>query len=373
MPSKKLPQGTKPPSGTKPRTALIGCGRIAFLLESDPLRYKPCTHYGGARSAGIPVSYACDSNPDRLKRFSDYAGIPTENCFNNYRALFKEAAPDIAIIATWTESHSEIGIEAARRGAKIIICEKPVAPDLAEARKLIETCKRHGTKLIINHERRYDRRYREVKRLIDQGKIGKVRTVRASVLTGGYRGPSHIREGGGPLLHDGTHLIDIIRFFFGDIRSVEGSIERVGRKKGFEDRAVGWLRTDSDVDVFLEAGGNRRYFEFELDISGSDGRIVIGNGYERLYLSKKSTLYANFRDLKEQPLRVPAGMYCFKRIYAEVSSLWNGSEATITSTGEDGYRALEAIHALYLSSFLRKRVDLPVKPATIDLRSIFKL
>jgi len=367
MPSKKLP------SGNRPRTALIGCGRIAFLLESDPLRYKPCTHYGGARSAGLAVDYACDISPDRLERFRNYSGIPAENCFRNYRALFEAASPDIAIIATWTESHAEIGVEAARRGAKIIICEKPVAPDLAEARRLIETCKKHGTKLIINHERRYDRRYRTVKRLIDQGKIGRVRTVRASVLTGGYRGPSHIREGGGPLLHDGTHMVDIIRFFFGDISSVEGSIERAERKKGFEDRAVGWLRTESGIDVFLEAGGSRRYFEFELDISGSEGRIVIGNGYERLYLSKKSTLYVNFRDLKEQPLRVPAGMYCFKRMYAEVRSLWNGSEEAITSTGEDGYRALEAIHALYLSAFLRKSVDLPVKPATIDLRSIFKL
>ena len=41
-------------------TALIGCGRIGCLLEGDPLRYKPCTHYGGASAAGITVTHACD-------------------------------------------------------------------------------------------------------------------------------------------------------------------------------------------------------------------------------------------------------------------------------------------------------------------------
>lgn len=357
----------------KIHTALIGCGRIGFMLESDPLRYKPCTHYGGAESAGIRINSACDINPERLRQFQRCSGIPDDRLFTDFKDMFAGCNPTIVIIATWTDSHVPIGIMAAESGAKVIVCEKPIAPDLKEAQKLLDACKNRNATLIINHERRFDHRYRTVRELIASGKIGEIKTVHASVLTSGYRGKSNILEGGGPLLQDGTHIIDIIRFLFGDITSVTGSIERTGRKKGYEDRATGWLKAGNNIDIFLEAGGSRHYFHFELDIYGTEGRIVIGNGYEKLYLSKKSTLYKNFRDLKEHPLPIKKGINCFTREYREVKKVITDDEGTHTSTGQDGYRALEAVHALYLSGFSGKKIDLPIKQDSIDLKEIFSL
>jgi predicted dehydrogenase len=354
-------------------TALIGCGRIGFMLESDPLRYKPCTHYGGAITAGIKINAACDINSDRLHQFRRVAEITDSNIFTAYDTLITACKPDIVIIATWTDSHVPIGIMAAESGAKVIVCEKPIAPDLKEAKKLIDSCKKNNTALIINHERRFDHRYRTVRELINSGKIGEIKTVHASVLTSGYRGKSDIREGGGPLLQDGTHIIDCIRFLFGDITSVTGSFERTGRKRGYEDRATGWLKAGNNIDIFLEAGGCRHYFHFELDIYGTEGRIVIGNGYEKLYISKKSTLYKNFRDLKEQPFPLKKGINCFTREYREVKKITKGSAVEEISTGVDGYRALEAVHALYLSGFSGKKIDLPLVQDNIDLEKIFSL
>ncbi len=65
----------------QPTIALIGCGRIGFLLENDPLRYKPCTHYGGASAAGLAVTHACDIDRGRLARFGTTARIPDDNLF----------------------------------------------------------------------------------------------------------------------------------------------------------------------------------------------------------------------------------------------------------------------------------------------------
>ncbi len=62
----------------RPGIALIGCGRIGFMLESDPLRYKPCTHFGGASSAGLRITHACDLNHGRLESFVRASGIPRE-------------------------------------------------------------------------------------------------------------------------------------------------------------------------------------------------------------------------------------------------------------------------------------------------------
>ncbi len=355
------------------KAALIGCGRIGFLLESDPLRYKPCTHYGGAKSAGIKIKYACDINGERLRKFGRLADIPEENLYGDYKKLLREVKPELVIISTWTESHAEIGISAAGSGARVIVCEKPVAPDLAQAGSLLKACDRRSVKLIVNHERRYDPRYIKVKEMIDSGRIGAVKTVHASILTGGYRGRSDIREGGGPLLHDGTHMVDIIRFLFGEISTVSGAISRESRAAGFEDRAAAWLRTEGGIDIFLEAGGSRRYFVFELSISGTEGKIVIGNGYQHLYMNAKSKFYTGFNDLTERAFPSVKGMNYFRREYIEAGDIINNKSDKISSSGADGYKELEAIHAIYLSAQIKKEVRLPVKPGRIDLKKIFNL
>jgi len=268
---------------------------------------------------------------------------------------------------------NRFGVLAAKNNARVIICEKPIASNLAQAGALLNECRKRSVQLIINHERRYDARYRKVKELIDNGKIGEVKTVYASILSGGYKGRSQVDEGGGSLLHDGTHMIDIVRYLFGDIKTVTGEISRENRKTGFEDRAAAWLKTAGGIDIFLEAGGSRRYFVFELAISGTGGKIVIGNGYQRLYANARSKFYTGFNDLSEKAFPKIKGMNYFKREYLEAGDIINNKSAEISSTGLDGYRALEAVHGIYLSSHIKKEVELPVKPDLINLKEIFNL
>ena len=194
--------------------------------------------------------------------------------------------------------------------------------------------------------------------MIGRGVIGEVRTVHGSILTGGYRGTSSADQGGGPLLHDGTHLVDMLRFLFGEIATVQGEFRRAGRRTGFEDGACAWLKTAGGVDIFLEAGGPREYFMFELEISGTLGKIVIGNGYERLYSARPSRYYTGFRDIGEAPFPAFRRNNCFRELYREAKRARSGRER-ITSTGPDGYRALEVIHAIYLSSHLKQENALP--------------
>ncbi len=354
------------------KTALIGCGRIGFLLENDPLRYKPCTHYGGAKAAGLKINYACDINVERLQKFAGIAHIQDKNIYTDYQKLIREQKPHLVIIATWTNSHAEMGIFAAKNGAKTIICEKPIASNLKDAQALLSECRKHNVNLIINHERRYDARYRLVKKMLDSNRIGEVKTVYASVLSAGISS-ANIEQGGGPLLHDGTHMIDIIRYFFGDISSVRGEIQKK-TPAGFENRAAAWLKTETGIDIFLEAGGSRNYFMFELQISGTEGKIVIGNGYQNLYLNTKSKYYTGFRDLSEKSFPETDGINYFKREYLEAKNLLNNKKIDIVSSGYDGYKALEAIHAIYLSSYLNgRKIELPVKSEKINLKKFFNL
>ena len=331
-------------------------------------------HYGGATASGLKIDYACDIDRDRLNRFAENADLPEENCFTDYKELLLKYRPELVIIATWTDSHADIGITASANGAKTIICEKPIASNLVLAKNLIKECTNRNVNLIINHERRYEQRYRTVKNLLDENTIGEVKTVHSMILTSGYKGKSRIEEGGGPLLHDGTHLIDIIRYLFGDIDSVIGEIQRINRTHGYEDRATAWLKTESGIDVFLEAGGNRDFFLFELEIIGTKGKIVIGNGYEKLFLNRCSKFYTGFRDLDERTFPDANGVNCFEREYLEAKNTLNGNKTKIISSGNDGYKAMEVVHAIYLSSHLNgKRITLPIKPSKVDLQKIFNL
>ena len=353
---------------------LIGCGRIGFLLENDPLRNKPCTHAGGALSAGLTITHAVDLSPQRLEAFRRKYRLSGENCYTDYREALKKTAPRLVIIATWTESHADIAIAAARAGTPVIVLEKPIAPSLFDARRLLRACEKYGTALVINHERRYDPRYRKVKSLIEADKIGTLKSINGSILTGPYRGPSRISEGGGPLLHDGTHLVDIISFFGGKFTRVSGNFSREERKTGYEDRATAWLKTERGIDVFIEAGGSREFFQFEVILSGTKGKITIGNGYQFLYTATASRLYKGFRDLKEANFpSIPEGN-CFTSLYREVKKLMLGKDIAIASSGLDGYEALQTVHAVYLSSYRDgKMVKLPLGERSVNLKKIFEI
>ena len=197
----------------------------------------------------------------------------------------------------------------------------------------------------------------------------KLKTVNARMLTGSYRGESFIEEGGGPLLHDGTHLVDIIRYILGDVITVQGEFSRFTRNSGFEDTASAWLQSSSGINIFLEAGGGRKYFQFELEIWGTEGKILIGNGYNRLFLKKKSVLYSGFNDISEVKFPLIKNKNCFTELYKYASQILNGKNPPAISGIDDGYKALEIIHAIYYSSHLgRKIIALPLKPESINLK-----
>jgi len=343
---------------------LIGCGRIGFMLEDDPLRKKPCTHFGGMKRAGVTLESACDIDRERLGLFGKAAHLPDEFLFTDYRLALKNS-PNIVVIATWTNTHAPITIAAAESGAKVIVCEKPIAHDIKAAKKMRDACALHGATLIINHERRYDGRYRAVKKLIEKNAIGEIRTIRGTLATRGLSSCSDPRLGGGPLLHDGTHLIDMIAFLAGKITTIDGRVFRYGKDSGYEDLALALLMTDQGIPASIQVGGDTDYFGFGLEIFGSSGKIEIGNGYQRLFTAKKSRLYRGFSDLVEKNFPPYPKGSCFTELYREVRKISSNSSIVPSSSGNDGLDALRVIHGIYLSA-LKKRERKPLdKPISI--------
>jgi predicted dehydrogenase len=166
--------------------------------------------------------------------------------------------------------------------------------------------------------------------------------------------------GGGPLLHDGTHLFDLIRYFAGDVASIIGFVQR-NTTLPIEDSATATLSLKSGILASVEVGGRRGYFHFSLEFWGAGGMISVGNGINDLWIGAESSSFDGFRELARQDFPLPKS---FKSSYLSMAENMVDVIARKTqnrSSGEDGREALHIIWGIYESERLGNvLVNLPI-------------
>ena len=349
------------------RVAIIGCGRIGSTLEADPLRDKPASHAGAFfRHKKTRIAAASDINVKNLNRFAKSWSIPGASLYTDYKELLKKEKPAIVSIATWTETHCAITLAAAAtKSVKAIYCEKPIASTMREARRMVSACKRNGVTLIIGHERRFDPNFVKLKEIVDRQKFGPLKTIIGHALS---RTPPRLPRSkyvGGALYHDGTHLMDLILYYGGPAKWVMAHDDRPNGRRYIESAAASLIRLRNGVTVFVESGGERDYFKFDLDLQFQNGRVTIGNSGIHAYRSKKSRNYSGFKELIEAPF--PAGNGNGKNSFLGavdelVRCLESGQEPV--SNGVEARDALELILSIYKSASLNgKKVYIPANKA----------
>jgi predicted dehydrogenase len=155
----------------KYRAALIGTGRIGFSLQNDRLREQPASH--AAALAGHPrvtLVAGCDIDPTALAAF--HKKYPRTCAYSDAAMLMREEKPDIVSVAVEEGGHLPIMKEICPFRPRLVILEKPVAPNLVDARRIIEVSRRFRVPVCVNHERRFSRDYLTAKNLLHQGAIG---------------------------------------------------------------------------------------------------------------------------------------------------------------------------------------------------------
>ena len=321
------------------RVALLGLGRIASLLEDDAKREKPASHAGAFTAAGAVLAGGWDTDPDRRAAFSQRWNAPTD--FDDAASLLA-LKPDIAVIATYPDSHAALVTLACRAGVPVVVCEKPLTADLGEARRLVRSARRLHSRVMVNHERRYARDYLRVRSLIQAGTYGQLKSVQAKLYMGRNRAPGEV------LLWDGTHMIDILRFLTG------GEVSRV-TAWGQPETAGGWLTARfvvGETEVWLETAADRDHLVFELDLGFETGRVRIGNGLYEEFVGASSPLYDKMRSLV--PVEVDQAQLYPTRYFAGMAedAVRAAAEPGYqpASTMADGLAALKAIDALLRAS-----------------------
>jgi len=154
---------------------------------------------------------ACDRDEEQLAKITEEFGVKG---YTDFAAMMEREKPETVSICTPNNSHAPLTIQAAGMGVKGVYCEKPMATNYADARRMVEACRDAGIPLVINHQRRLGSDLVEAKRLIDAGAIGDVLLVRGN--------------NAGDILSDGTHAIDSMQWMTGDqsAKWVFGQIHR---------------------------------------------------------------------------------------------------------------------------------------------------
>lgn len=344
----------KPP---KIKVILIGLGRIASKLEKDPYRKKPCTHMGVLASAFGKKNFQFISGFDTSSQVCDEfratwntnVSIMPEKLTNEFR--FPKA--DLAIIATPSNSHVRLAKKCIDSEIPNILIEKPVAMHVKDAKSIETMAKKKGTNLWINHERRYHPSYLFVKNELTKGNFGVLKSIRASVFTSAKNpGIAFSKFGGGPLLHDGTHAVDLIHWIVGKPKLIHSVLDRP--KKGIvETRAYACFQSENQVEITLDVSGGRDYFQFELDLHTSSHRIICSNDGFRFYRSVPSRLYQGFHSLQEYTPKgfpKPELSNAFLGIYTEIVNVIQKKQIHKEATIADNVKILETIESIYRKS-----------------------
>lgn len=259
--------------------AIIGCGLIGE---------KRAKALGSARL--LASADVVKSRAEALARNS-----PGAVAYEDWRLAVAHPGVDIVVIATLHNSLAEI-VEGAIEAGRHVLVEKPAARRAAEISHLPALAKEKGVKVRVGFNHRYHRALRKARELVDAGELGPLMFLRARYGHGGRLG--YDREwrsdkklsGGGELIDQGPHLIDLSRYFLGDFVDVDGFAHTYYWDMPVDDNAFLLLKTADRKVAFLHASCSEWKNTFSFEVYGRSGKIDI-SGLGGSYGTERITFY----------------------------------------------------------------------------------
>ncbi len=364
------------------RTAVIGCGKVGGLH--------------GAALELLPESQlaaVCDAAPERAESFATrYGGRP----FSDVNQMLQEARPEAVFICTPHPLHLEPAVLAAEAGVHVMI-EKPMAASLADCDAMLAAARKTGVILSVMSQRRFYEPVRRIKQAIDAGKIG--RPVLGLFLMFSWRDQAYYEsdpwrgkwatEGGGVLVNQSPHQLDLLRWFMGDIEEITGRWANLNHPYiEVDDTAVATLRfRQGGLGSIVTSLSQKPGLFTKVHIHGSNGASV---GVET---DRGATFIAGVSKIAEPPLNdiwtVPGEEHLLAQFEAADRALFSRIDPTAyyhalqiqdflaaiqagrapQVSGEDGRAVVEMFSAIYESNRLGLPVRLPMS-ASASARAV---
>lgn len=352
----------------KLRAGIIGLGRVASKLESDPLRVHPCSHSGHYEAhPAFDLVAGADIDVDACAAWCEQWGKKPMQCYADWRQMLEvERAEfgglDVVSICAGADSRAEMVIGCAEAGVKAIWCEKAVATSMREARAMLRACDERGVHVVVNHPRRWHPQYREAQRLISDGAIGRVEAAVAVFNA--------------DLLHTGTHAFDVLRMLLGDVAMLDAHLLENAPEDGKKPRHDTPDDKGGHVTLMFEGGAvcsvfaaQKRYRPFYFEIIGSRGALRLGNDMKpTLFKVGRSREAKGMKVLRPTRMKPTWAASTSPQLDELLRAIEAGPGAKIESSLEDGAKALEIALACHASDRRRDVVRLPLDD--LDLRVV---
>ncbi len=245
-----------------------------------------------ALGAGGKLVACADLVADRAEKLASTTGA---HVYRDWRELVWSSSVDVVIVATLHDSLAEITRAAAEAGKHVLV-EKPAARNAAELIPVIAAVKEHGIKVHVGFNHRYHRSLRKAKEIVDSGALGDLMFIRGRYGHGARLGyekewrSNPALSGGGELIDQGPHLIDLSRWFLGDMTEVQGFAHTYFWDMPVDDNGFMLLKTAKKQTAFLHASCTEWKNLFSMEIYGKLGKLDL-SGLGRSYGLEKITWY----------------------------------------------------------------------------------
>jgi len=230
-----------------------------------------------------------------VSRAESLARSTRAKVFRDWSELVWSPLVDVVIVATLHDSLAEITQIAAEAGKHVLV-EKPAARTASELGPVMAAAAKHGVKVHVGFNHRYHRSLRKAKEIIDSGALGELMFVRARYGHGARLGyekewrSNPAMSGGGELIDQGPHLIDLSRWFLGDMTEVQGFAHTYFWDMPVDDNGFMLLKTAKNQVAFLHASCTEWKNLFSMEIYGKLGKLDL-SGLGGSYGLEKITWY----------------------------------------------------------------------------------
>jgi predicted dehydrogenase len=289
---------------TPVKFGLVGCGTISST-HADALNSLP----------NAILTACCDIDEQKAHQFGNDRNISTEHIHSNLESLLRDREVEAVTVCTPSGIHTDIAIQALRAG-KAVIVEKPMDVSIEACDRLIAVQKETGLPFAVISQHRFDPASLKTKQLLDQNAIGNLFLVEAQIKwhrtqeyydSGNWRGAWDL-DGGGALMNQGVHTVDLMRWMAGPVKSVYAVAKNAIHDRievedvvcatlSFENGAIGNLVASTAVFPGFPA---------TLSLHGSNGSIVI-SGDEIVMLETKNHVDAPVGAITPHALQVAQG------------------------------------------------------------------
>ena len=260
---------------------VVGCGVIAP------------THCAAINDvAGADLVAVCDTNPEKAEKIGKEYGVPF---YTDLDEFLKHPGLDVVNVCVPSGYHAQVGKAVARAGKHVLV-EKPIEVTKEAALQLIEACEQAGVKLGVISQHRFAKDIIKVKEAIEAGEFGKMVLGEASIKwyrtqqyydSGDWRGTKAL-DGGGALMNQGVHYIDMLQWLMGPVESIRAEAVTLTHQIEVEDLATAILRFKNGALGTIT--GSTSIFPGlpeRLEIHGENGTALIAADILQTYYNRK--------------------------------------------------------------------------------------